>query len=130
MIHPDVAVAVGGQAADRIKHDVDLFHRGGQVRGQNPALRLKVIGQVRIVVKRDTVGREFNHLINRLFKGLPGLLGQPVDKIHVDRVKAVGAGLLHQIARHLKGLNAVNRLLHVRIKVLNTETHAVKARTL
>ena len=126
VIHADVAVAVGGEALDGIKHDVHLRHCIGQIGGQNSALGLEVVGQMRVVVERNAVGREFKHLVDRLRKGFAGLLRQTVDQIHVDGVEPLGAGCIHRFLCHFKGLNAVDRLLHIGIEVLDAERHAVQ----
>ena len=56
VIHADVAVAVARESLDRIEHDVDAFGRSGQLRGNDAALRLEDVGQVRVVIKRDAIG--------------------------------------------------------------------------
>ena len=127
VIHADVAVAVLREPRDGVHHDIDLFQRGGQIGIENAALRRENMRQVRIVVKRNTVRRQFQYLVKRFFKALAALLGKPVDQVHVNGMKARFARSKHRIARHLKRLDAVNGFLHVGVKVLNTATHAVKA---
>ena len=128
MIHPDVAVAVCSEVANGIKHDVHLFRRSRKIRGKNAPLGLEVIRQMRVVIKRNAIRAQFDHLINRLFKGCPRLLRQSVNQVHIDGMETVFTRFFHHGLHHVKRLNAVHGLLHVRIEVLHAETHAVKTR--
>ena len=78
------------------------------------------------MIKGYPVRRKLQHLIKRFFKTFSRLLRQPVNQIHVDGMKTRFTRSLHRIASHLKGLNAVDSLLHVRIKILHPAAHTVQ----
>ena len=83
--------------------------------------------KVGVVIERDAVGGELEHLVDRLLERAAVLLGQAVDEVHVDGLEAVFAGGLHRGLRHLEGLDAVHGLLDVGVEVLDAEGHAVEA---
>ena len=87
----------------------------------------RVVRQVGVVIERDAVGGELEHLVDRLLERAAVLLGQAVDEVHVDGLEAVFAGGLHRGLRHLEGLDAVHGLLDVGVEVLDAEGHAVEA---
>ena len=107
-------------------YDKDSIRGVGKVRGQNAALRLEVVRQMSVVVERDAIGRELKHLVDRFREGGARLLRQPVDEVHVDGFEPVRAGRVDRGLRLFEGLDAVDRLLHVGIEVLNAAGHAVE----
>ena len=128
MVHADIAVAIRGETADRVKHDLDLGESRRQIGVKDHALGLEVIREMRVVVERDTVRRHFDHLIDRLSKALAGLLRKAVNEIHIDRMETCGPGIVHGVTNEFVGLNTVHGLLHVGIQILDTKAHAVEAK--
>ena len=76
---------------------------------------------------RDAIGRERQSLINRVLETLGGLIRQAVDQVHVEAFEAEFARGDNQIARHFVGLHAMNRFLHLGLKILNAHAQAVEA---
>jgi hypothetical protein len=71
--------------------------------------------------KRDPVRRKRKHLLYGLIDGLAGLMRQAVKHIAVDRPDAACAYLFDDIPGLLKGLLAIDRLLHLLIEILHPD---------
>ena len=67
------------------------------------------------------------HQRQRAVKRLGRLLRQTVDQIDIDRLKAEAAGGIDQLKDLIGWLDAVNRFLNSRVKVLHAKAQAVKA---
>ena len=78
-------------------------------------------------IQSDSVGAQLGHLCQRAIKRLGGLARQPVNQIHIDRLKAQRTRRFHQRKHLLCGLNAVHRLLNLGIKILHTEAQSIEA---
>ena len=105
----------------------DALRGARQVDFGDAPLRLESLGQVCVRVQSDAVGPQLAHLLHRSREALGRLPGKPVDEICVDGEVAQLPGTLHQSLHHLERLNAVDRLLHLGIEVLNPEAEAVEA---
>jgi len=81
---------------------------------------------MRIAVKRDAIWPHLNHAIQRAMKTNNVLFGQAIDEVNVDRRKAVGTGGINGGSGFRFALNAIDRTLHLLIKILHAHTHAVK----
>ena len=107
MIHADVHVAgVAVRRADRERQQLELASRPTA----DLALAMRRCGlneprQVRVVVERDAVGREAQHLGQRLVEARHGLLRQAVDQIDVDRLEAARARRLDHVGGLLVALD-------------------------
>ena len=129
MIHTDVDIAGIGQFAD------DQFQHGqfgsaiGQRIGSDLTLHLEHVGQVRVVVHRETLRRQVQHLVQGDRHGLRRLVRQAVDQIEIDGTEAAVAGGVHDVGSEVIALNAVDGTLHPRIEVLDTETDTVEAQS-
>ena len=99
----------------------------GKIRRKYAALRLEVIGQVRIVIERDAVRRKLEHLVDCMSEGFARLLRKAVDEIHVDGLESRLARRIERFLRHFKRLNTVDGFLHVGVEVLHAERHTVEA---
>ena len=82
---------------------------------------------MRVGVQGDAVGSQLVHLRHRSGEALGRLPGQPVDEVGIDGDVAQLAGARHQPLHHLERLDAVHRLLHLGVEVLNPEAEAVEA---
>src|SRR5262249_2868115 len=75
----------------------------------------------------NAIGIQLQNLIDGVCEGRRHLIWQPVDQIHVDAVESQFASHRDDLVRHLIRLDAVNGLLHLGLKVLNTHAQAVEA---
>ena len=96
------------------------------MRGERTLLLLEP-RYVRVAEHRDAVGREREHLLDRGLKRFGGLMRQAVDEVDVEALKAQLARGGDQVARHFVWLHAVDRLLHLRLEILDAHAEAVEA---
>ena len=91
------------------------------------ALLLPQPGDVRIAEHGHAVGSERQHLFNRCLKCRRILIRQSVDQVHAQTFEAQLARCENQIACHFVRLDAADRLLHLRLKILNTHAQAIES---
>ena len=84
---------------------------------------------MRVAEHGHAVGRERQHLVDRRLKCLGGLVRQAVNQIHAQAFKSQFARRQDQVARHFVRLHAVNRLLHLRLEILNAHAEPVESET-
>ncbi len=82
---------------------------------------------MRVTEHRDAIGHKREHLLDRVLETFGGLVRQAVDQIHIEAFEAEFARRENQVARHFVRLDAMNRLLHLRLKILNAHAEAVEA---
>ena len=90
-------------------------------------LCLEKLREVRVPVDGHTVRTSGNDGVKRRCK--PGLVlaRQAVDEIDANRAHAMPAARLDDRKRLLDRLNAINRLLHLRVEVLHAQARAIEA---
>ena len=88
---PDIAAAIFRGFETAVGADIHRFHGRlpvklgiGQIGRNDAALRLEDVGQMRVVIQRNSVGAKLNDPLDRSLEALARLLGQAVDEIHVD----------------------------------------------
>ena len=126
VVHADVKVARAEKAFETSAKDAEFFHSFRQVRFERALLLLQP-GHVRVAEHGDAIGRERQSLVNRVLETFRGLVGQAVDQIHVEALETEFARGDDQIARHFVGLHAMNRFLHLGLKILDAHAQAVEA---
>jgi hypothetical protein len=127
VIHPDVLVPGTRERTDRERHQVEAPRGRGQLGLVNAPLRLEHRRQVRVVVQRDAVRVQVQHLEQGLAEFLHRLARQAVDQVEIDGLEPARARGLDHVGRELVTLDAVDRALHVRIEVLHADRQAVEA---
>ena len=127
VVHADVPESAQRQAPDRQQHQVEPRFRRRHLRLVDAALWLEDGRQMRIVVERDAVRVQDQHLVDRLVKPLCILLWQPVDEIHVHGLEARRPCGFDDCRRLLVALDPVDRALNARIEVLHADRDAVEA---
>ena len=82
---------------------------------------------MRVAVDGDAIRPQRHHLIQRAAETVQRLQRQAVDQVDTDRAEACRTGRVDHLAGLLEALDAVDRLLHRRIKILNADRHPVEA---
>ena len=82
---------------------------------------------VRVAEHGEAVGLHFQNGVERFVERLRRLERQAVNQIQIDRAEAEFAHPVHRLLRHLARLDAMDRLLHFRIKILHAHRGAVEA---
>ena len=77
VIHSDVLVSGRSQPADRVEHDLKLFLRRRQCHRIDASLWFEALRQVRVVIERDTLRAQQQHLIERSGERCTALMGSP-----------------------------------------------------
>jgi len=126
VVHADKDVARIGQAANGELDDLQLGIRAWQFGLADAPLRLGQVGQMRVVVNRQAIGRKLDDFIERVVEADDILLGQAVDQIDRQSLEAELTRGVHHHAGFVEALNAIHGLLHARIEILHTDTHAVE----
>ena len=81
---------------------------------------------MRVIENGDAVGRNINHFFDRFGKIRQSLMRQTVNQINIDAFVTEFTRPNHSLARDFFRLHAVDRFLHLQIKILHAETRAVK----
>ena len=84
-------------------------------------------GHMGIAEYRHPVGPHFGRQIDGTLHVFDGLVWQAVHEIEVDRLDPGRAQPFHHLRRHLVRLDAVDRLLHPVVKILNAQAGPVDA---
>src|SRR2546429_346355 len=111
-INVDLIYGLPYQTADTFAHTVD------QILGLAPD---------RIALFSYAIRSESKNLIHGVGKSVCRLVGKAVNQIDVDAIKAEIPRGEEQVAGHFVGLNAVHRLLHIGMEVLNAHAETVEA---
>jgi len=82
---------------------------------------------VRVVEHRQAIGLQADHFLDGAGKGFGRLLGQAVDQVDIDRAKLQGARGIDHGPGLFQALQAIDRPLHVRVKVLQADADTVEA---
>jgi hypothetical protein len=127
VVHADVDVAGVRQLLDGEAEQREPCLGRRQVGGIQLPLCLEHLRQVRVRVHGEAVGLGREHRVECLGETLEVLLRQPVDQVDAHRVEAELARLADQPQRVRNGLDAVHRLLHQRVEVLDAEAATVES---
>src|SRR6266852_6461356 len=82
---------------------------------------------MRVAEERHAVWCELQNLIHGMSEALGTLIRQAVNQVHVDAVKTQLPGGGNQIPRQFEWLDAVNRFLYFRMKVLHAHAQTVES---
>src|SRR6266851_7016930 len=126
VVHADVEIAGLEKLEQAHAEDLEFLHAFRQVRGEGALLLLQP-RHVRVAEESDAIRGESNNLIHGVGKRVCRLVGKAVNQIYVDAVEAEIARGEEKVARHLVGLDAVHRLLHIGVEVLNAHAETVEA---
>ena len=127
MVHAHIHIAGFFKCGQRARQHRQLGVRIGQLGGDDPALRLEALGQMRIGIQRNAVRAQFVDLGERAVKRLGRLLRQAVNQVDIDRLEPQLARRRHQGKDLLGRLDPVHCLLHHGVKVLHAKAQPVKA---
>src|ERR1700694_3007831 len=83
---------------------------------------------MRVAEKGHAIRSESKNLIHGVGKSVRRLVGKAVNQIDVDAIEAEFAGGEEQVARHFVRLNAMHRLLHIGVEILNATAKTVEAK--
>src|SRR5260370_37676101 len=81
---------------------------------------------MRVAEKSDAIGGQSDDLIDGVGKSVRRLVGKTVNQINDDAIKAEFARGKEEVARAFMRLDAVDRLLHVGMEILNTHAEAIE----
>ena len=126
VVHTDEDIAAFGQGLDAVLQHIEFFFATGNGFGIDTALRLEDMRQMGIVIKGKAVGIERQDSVNGGFDAFGGLVRQAVNQIDADGFESGFAGGIDDFFGFVVALDAVDCCLHFRVKVLNTDTHAVE----
>src|SRR5256714_2354551 len=82
---------------------------------------------MRVAEQRDAIGRELQNLLNGMSKSFGRLIGQSVDEVDIDAVKAQFACAEKQVACQLERLKPMNGFLDFGMKILNAHAEPVES---
>src|SRR3546814_20780920 len=82
---------------------------------------------VRVTVDRDAVGIQFHDLVQRTAEAVHTLERQTIDQVDAGRTERRLTRRLKHLAGLLEALDPVDRLLHHRIEILDTDRDTVEA---
>jgi len=97
VVHADVEVSGLDEFEQAGAENFELGHAFGEMTGEG-ALLLFEPGDVGVREEGDAVGSEFKDLIHGVSEGFRSLVGETVDKVNVDGLKAEFAGRDNEIA--------------------------------
>src|SRR5467141_4570472 len=126
VVHTNVEIAGFEKLEQAHAEDLKFFHAFRKVRGKGALLLLQP-RHVRIAEEGNAIRGESKNLIHGVGKCVCRLVGKAVNQIDVDAIEAEFAGGEEQVARHFVGLNAMHRLLHIGMEVLNAHAQTVEA---
>src|SRR5258708_1341282 len=118
VVHANVEIAGLEKLEQAHAEDLKFFHAFREVRGEGALLLLQP-RHVRVAEEGNAIRGESKNLIHGVSKSVRGLVGKAVNQIDVDAIKAEFAGGEEQVSRHFVRLNAMHRLLHIGMEVLN-----------
>ncbi len=127
MVHADVDVAGRAEFAHRELQKREARRRIRQILDLDLPLCLEGMRHVGVAVDREAVRPHSDHLVQRRRERGQVLPRQTVDQVEIDGVKAQFPCLAEDVRHHRHRLDAVDRLLHVRVEVLHSQAHAVEA---
>ena len=127
VVHADVDVACGGQLVDRDAEQRKLHFRRAEVFALDLCLRLEGLWQVRVAVGGHAVGPRRDHLLERACEARFGLPGKSVDQVDGHRPEAMAPRPGHDCQDVFLRLHPVDRILDIRVEVLDTQADPVEA---
>ena len=128
VVHADVDVAGGGEAAEGEEEEAQLGLGGGEgAVAFEDALGGLEPGHVGVAEDGEAVGPEGDDVVEGAREGLRRLVGQAVDQIDAEGGVAGVAQHREGRAGLLEGLHAVDGELHPRVGVLHAEGGAAAA---
>ena len=126
MIEPDVDVAGRREFLVRDREHREFRLRIGQLLAVvEDFLRRLDPRHVRVAENRQPVGRQRQHVLDRLRKRLRRLQRQTEDQVDVDRAESARAQPVEGLLVDRLRLKPVDRQLHPRVRVLHAERRAV-----
>src|SRR5216684_2635328 len=126
VVHADVEIAGLEKFEQAYTKDLEFLHAFREV-SRKGALLLLQPRHVSIAEESYAIRGEFKNLIHGVGKSVRRLVGKAVNQIDVDAIEAEIARDEEQVARHFVRLNAVHRLLHAGMEVLNAHAETVEA---
>ena len=108
------------------KHAGFVLACGQSLYGNMP-LRFEAGWQMRVTVHRQPVGAQGQDTVQSALPAGQGLQRQAVNQIQIDGAKTCAPRCLHQTVDGVNGLHAIDRLLHLRVKILHAQTDAVES---
>src|SRR5216684_1781631 len=126
MVHADVEIAGLEKFEQAHAEDFEFFHAFREMRGEGALLFLQP-RHVCVAEESYAVRGESENLIHGVGESDCRLVGKAVNQIDVDAIKAKIARGEEQVARHFVRLDAVHRLLHFGMEVLNAHAETVEA---
>src|SRR5260370_1202466 len=126
MVHADVEIPGLEKFEQAYTKDLEFLHAFRQVRCEKALLLLQP-RHVRVAEEGNAIRGEFKNLIHGVGKSVRRLVGKAVNQIDVDAIEAEIARHEEQVAPHFVRLNAVHRLLHVGMEILNAHAETVEA---
>src|SRR6266478_5947918 len=126
VVHADVEIPSLEKLEQAYAEDFEFLHAFREMCGEGALLFLQP-RHVRVAEESDTIRGEFENLNHGVGESDCRLEGKAVNQIDVDAIEAEIASGEEQVARHLVRLDAVHRLLHVGMEVLNAHAETVEA---
>src|SRR5216683_873153 len=126
VVHADVEIPSLEKLEQAYAEDFEFLHAFREMCGEGALLFLQP-RHVRVAEESYAVRGESENLIHGVGKGDCRLVGKAVNQIDVDAVEAEIARGEEKVARHFVRLDAVHRLLHIGMEVLNTHAETVEA---
>src|SRR6266704_639982 len=126
VVHADVEIAGLEKFEEPGAENFKFFHAFGKMRSKRTLLLFEP-GNVRIAEESDAIRSELKDLVHGMGKAIRRLVGQTVDQVDVNAVKAQFARGEEQVPRHFEWLNAVNGFLNIGMKVLDAHAQTIKA---
>src|SRR5579862_2386883 len=127
VIHADVAISRRTETLHGQLQQRDTRRRCRKIGGRNVALRLEELGQVGVPINCHALRMCRDHAVQGAAKAVRSLQRQSIDQIDVDRAQPAQPTSLDHAQRLIHRLDAVDRLLHAWIQILDAEAHTVEA---
>src|ERR1700694_2859913 len=126
VVHADVEIAGVEKLEQAHAEDFKFLHTFREMSGEGALLFLQP-RHVRVAKEGNAIGSESKNLIHRVGKSVRRLVGKTVNQIDVNAIEAEFARGEEQVARHFVRLNAMHRLLHIGVEILNATAKTVEA---
>src|SRR6267378_5559045 len=126
VVHANVEIAGLEKLEQAHAEDLKFFHAFREMRGEGALLLLQP-RHVRVAKEGNAIRSESKNLIHGVGKSVCRLVGKAVNQVDIDAIEAELAGGEEQVARHFVRLNAMHRLLHIGVEVLNAHAETVEA---
>ena len=84
-------------------------------------------GHMSIAKQSDAIRREADNSVDGMSESIRGLIREAVNQVHVDTVEAKIPRSLNQVASDFVRLNAVDRVLHGLVEILNAHAEPIEA---